>query len=329
MRSEHNFLDEYVTADGRVIRRDQGGDIVSEGQAYGMLLAEVVGRASLARTIWSWTSEHLPGKHGLIASRATGDGQVQDSNSAADADVLLSYALLRYAGPDQDTLHADGRRMAGTVLAAESTTVNGAPVILAGPWAKSPDRVDPSYWMPSVFRAIAHHTGDQRWTRAADEALRLLDQVTDSGRHLPPDWAELSGGRLHPIASPSGGAPVQYGLDAQRLPLWLASGCTAAARGLAAQWWQILSSGDSAHDLALSLTGQPISTSSHPLPLLAGAAAAAASGDGAASADLRDQAQQVAAGHPSYYGEAWLALAGALLDGALDPCRDAGGSAAG
>ena len=49
------FIDRYVTSDGRVIRHDQGGDIVSEGQAYGMLIAEIADRPELVRTIWSWT----------------------------------------------------------------------------------------------------------------------------------------------------------------------------------------------------------------------------------------------------------------------------------
>ena len=37
------FLDDYVEPDGRVVRRDEGGDVVSEGQAYGMLIAVAVG----------------------------------------------------------------------------------------------------------------------------------------------------------------------------------------------------------------------------------------------------------------------------------------------
>ena len=37
------FLDEYVEPDGRVVRRDEGSDVVSEGQAYGMLIAVAVG----------------------------------------------------------------------------------------------------------------------------------------------------------------------------------------------------------------------------------------------------------------------------------------------
>ena len=324
MGSEQNFLSGYVTSDGRVIRRDQGNDIVSEGQAYGMLVAEVAGKQTLARTIWTWTSRHLQGKYGLVASRATSSGQVQDSNSAADADVLLAYALLRYSGPDETTLHADGRRLAGAILAAETTTVAGKTVLLAGPWAKSPPRVDPSYWMPDVYLALAHYTGDQRWQDASDSALSLLEQVTSDGQKLPPDWAQISGDGLNPIASPSGGAPIQYGLDAARLPIWLGTGCSDRARGLAAKWWQLLSQDDTTHYLAVSLTGQPINQSKHPLMLMAGAAAAAAAGDASASESLRVQANDLAGAHPTYYGSAWLALGAALLDGYLDPCQDAG-----
>ena len=33
------FLDDHVDDDGRVVRHDEGGDTVSEGQAYAMLVA--------------------------------------------------------------------------------------------------------------------------------------------------------------------------------------------------------------------------------------------------------------------------------------------------
>ena len=110
------FLTRYVTGDGRVIRHDQGGDIVSEGQAYGMLIAEIAGRPALARTIWSWTNAHLGRPDGLFASHASGTGQIEDPHSATDADVLIAYALLRYTGPDQAALHSAGRRVAEAVL---------------------------------------------------------------------------------------------------------------------------------------------------------------------------------------------------------------------
>jgi hypothetical protein len=69
------FLSSYVAADGRVQRRDQGNDIVSEGQAYGMLIAELARRDDLVRTIWSWTERHLAGSDGLLAYHASSTGR--------------------------------------------------------------------------------------------------------------------------------------------------------------------------------------------------------------------------------------------------------------
>jgi len=117
------FLNRYVTSDGRVIRHDHGGDIVSEGQAYAMLIAEVAKRPALVRTIWSWTNERLGRADGLFSWHATGSGQILNPQPATDADVLIAYALLRYRGADQAALHAAGRRVAAAVLANESVTL--------------------------------------------------------------------------------------------------------------------------------------------------------------------------------------------------------------
>jgi endoglucanase len=319
------FLNRYVTADGRVIRHDQGGDIVSEGQAYGMLIAETAGRPALVATIWQWTAQHLRRSDGLLAFHATGAGQLEDSQSATDADVLAAYALLRYRGAGADELNRAGRELADAVLAVESVTSAGAPVLVAGPWAKASDPpvVNPSYWMPSVFAAIARYSGDDRWSAAANEATRLLAGLTRNGTTLPPDWAHLVAGRLVAVGAPDGSAPEQYGLDAARLPLWYAAGCTADERHLAAGWWtHALSKDDRSSFIALGLSGAPIDRATNPVPLLAGAAAASAAGDERAAAALRRRAIDQSHATPTYYGDAWLALAGALADGSLASCTE-------
>jgi endo-1,4-beta-D-glucanase Y len=301
------FLARYVTRDGRVIRHDQGGDITSEGQAYGMLIAQLAGRPALARTIWSWTSAHLGRPDGLFAWHAAGSGQVEDPQSATDADILIAYALGRATGPDATAMRRAGRRVAGAVLADEAVPLpDGAPLPVAGPWATStsPPTVNPSYLMPGVFGALARLTGDARWTRAASAGVDLVRGLTTGGRRLPPDWATLSGGRLTAAPAPGGGAGVQYGFDAARVPLWFATSCDAAGRRLAGAWWR-------------TLRGQPGDT---PVNLLAAAAAAAAAGDPGAARSLRARAGKLAVAAPTYYGDAWAALGPALLDGRLVPC---------
>jgi endoglucanase len=316
--AEH-FLASYLTADGRVLRHDQGGDVVSEGQAYGMLIAGIAGRPATLRRIWAWTKAHLSRDDGLLAFHATGDGEITSHEPAADADVLAAYALLDYDGLHAEALHADGSRLAKAVLAAESVPLpTGELIPVAGSWATgtSPPTVNPSYWMPGVFTAIARLTGDGRWARAATASESLLLQVTDGGSRLPPDWAHLEDGRLTPAVAPGGGTGIRYGLDAARLPLWLATGDSEPGRRLAASWWtEVLSGDERAAGLALSLTGDVIDDRTNPLPLLAAAATAAAAGDLAASRALRTRA--IAQGHeqPTYYGDAWLSIGGALLDG--------------
>jgi endoglucanase len=321
------FLGRYVTGDGRVIRRDQGGDIVSEGQAYGMLIAELAGRPALARAIWSWTESHLKQPDGLFAWHATGSGQIVDPQSAADADILIAYALLRYAGPDEGRLHSAGRGVAAAILAHEAVRLaSGAPVVTAGPWATStsPPTINPSYLMPGVFAALASRTHDSRWQRAADSAVRLIAELTAGGARLPPDWATLTNGRLVAAAAPGGSAGIQYGEDAARTPVWFASACDPLARRLAARWWtNVLQGTGRAGALALSQAGGTINPQPVPLGYVAAAGAARAAGDAGAAARLRATAAALAQRVPTYYGDAWAALGPAVLDGVLAPCHAA------
>ena len=130
------FLETYARPDGRVVRLDQGGDTVSEGQAYGMLLAEVTGDNSSFGRIWTWTRQHLQLRNHLFAFHANAKGEVISTEPASDADLLIAWALLRYQGPHAAQWHHDGRQIANAVLTHEVTTgPDGMPVLAAGPWA--------------------------------------------------------------------------------------------------------------------------------------------------------------------------------------------------
>ncbi len=319
-----HFLQSYVSSDGAVIRYDQGGDVVSEGQAYGMLIAELAGRPAVTLEIWQWTQAHLLLPDGLLAYHATAAGALLSTQSATDADTLAAYALLRYQGVDAAALHTAGASMAAAVLRYEAVAGPlGAPLPTAGPWANGPPTtLDPSYWMPGVYLALARYTGDLVWNRVAAQAIALVYDLTAGGAQLPPDWAELQGGAVQPIADPGGGAPIQYGLDAARVPVFLAASCAAGARPLAARWWQAYFAAGGAEDssIALTTTGAVLNPDTNPLPYLAAAATAFAAGESGAADQLLSEAQAEGLQYPTYYGDAWLALGPALLEGQLAPC---------
>jgi endoglucanase len=316
------FLARYVMDDGSVVRTDQGGDVVSEGQAYGMLIAEIGGRPDLVTTIWQWTSAHLQREDSLLAFHANADGSVIDDAAATDADTLTAYALLRYEGPSASDLHADGRRLAEAVIEHETVTDGSGDLVpVAGNWASgSPAVVNPSYWMPGVFDGLARLTGDRRWTEMASTTVSLVDAATSGGASLPPDWGQLADTSFDPTPAPDGSAGVQYGLDAQRAPLWFAAGCSSESTGLAAAWWDLLANPSGSGAIALSLDGSVVDANTNPLPLLAAAAAARAAGDESDAASLTTDAEQLSHASPTYYGDAWVVLAAALADGSLVDC---------
>ena len=311
------FLASYARPDGQVVRLDQGGDTVSEGQAYGMLLAEVTGDHAAFRRIATWTQDHLQLGDGLFAWRADAAGTVVGREPATDADVLIAWALLRYRGPGAARFRQAGRRVAQAVLAHDLTTgPGGIPVLTAGPWATGrPATLDPSYWSLPALRGIAGATGDGEWSRLAAGAVTLTAALTQDGRLLPPDWAELtSSGVLRPEPAPDGSQPqTQYGLDAQRTVAWFAASCDVQARSLAARWWTLLHSGRRTQALALRPDGAALNAAPAVLPLVASSAAAQAAGDHAASRRLLRSAAAQQRSHPTYYGGAWEALGKALL----------------
>lgn len=324
-RSATQFLYAYVRRDGRVTRVDQGGDTVSEGQAYGMLLAEIAGKPAMFGRIWRWTESRLQQRDGLFAFYANSAGQVVGPNPASDADLLIAWALLRYDAAGAAAMHRQGRRVAGAVLAHEVTVGPGRmPVLTAGPWAAGrPASLNPSYWALPALTGLAQLTGSRQWQRLADGAVALTSRLTKGGRALPPDWAVLTArGKLVPAPSPDGTEPrVEYGPAAQRTIPWFTFACDPRARALARQWWRLLRRPGRARALALRPDGHFVNPDPAPLPFVAAASAAQAAGQETASLRLLARAVAQQRRRPTYYGGAWAAIGLALFSGALpSPC---------
>jgi endoglucanase len=317
-----SFLRTYVEPDGRVNRPDQGNDTVSEGQAYGLLLAETMGQDSQFNLIWQWTRVHLQLSNGLFAWHANAAGRILSPEPASDADLLIAWALLRYDGPNAAVFHSDGLRVANAVLAYEVTAgPDGMPILTAGPWATGrPATLDPSYWSLPALTGLAQLTGDREWQRLADSALVLTRQLTRGGRLLPPNWAELTTShrvlRVLPEVAPNANdtePQAQYGLDSQRTVAWFAASCNPQARTLAARWWKLLRPSVRDEALALRLNGTVVTPTPGVLPLVAAASAAQAAGAEAASLRLLGQAVVQQRLYPGYYGGAWAAFGPVLI----------------
>ena len=187
VEASHRFLERYVEPDGRVVRRDQGNDTVSEGQAYGMLLAVAVGNEDTFRSIWAWTTRHLQRPDGLLSWRWA-DGAVADANSAADADLDAARALVLGGERFADAaLTAAGVRLGQAILDGETVSTPAGRILTAGSWTavgSPPWTINPSYASPVAAELLHAASGDSRWV---DLACRGPQRSVDSPRrrHYP------------------------------------------------------------------------------------------------------------------------------------------------
>jgi endo-1,4-beta-D-glucanase Y len=309
--SGERFLERYVEDDGRVVRHDQGGDTVSEGQAYAMLLAVAEGDDARFARVWTWTREHLRRPDGLLSWRWA-DGRVADADAeaAADADLDAARALHLAAERFDEPRYADeSRALVRAIIARETAPAADKTVLVAGPWAQGRGVVNPSYWSPRAYSTLG-------FDDVAASSQRLTDVLTESS--LPPDWAKVEPWGVVPTPSPAGGEPV-YSYDAVRVPIRLAESCDPADGELAARMWPRLQHQPGAARRALD--GTPLTDDESPAALAGAAAAAHAAGDERASRELLDRAAALDEEHPSYYGAAVVALTRTMLEtGALGRC---------
>lgn len=308
------FLDDHVEPDGRVVRHDQGGDTVSEGQAYAMLVAVALEDRARFDAVWDWTKAHLQREDGLLAWRWA-DGRVVDPMPAADADVDAAHSLALasrvFVEPD---LAREAERIAGAVLAHETADTGFGATVVAGPWARGDHGADPvvnpSYGAPLAYEVLGRLTGDATWDAVDDSARRVVSNASRDG-DLAPDWAELRPGAVAPTGPPSGDGDPAHGYDAVRTAVRLAIDCDPAGRALAAAMddqYDAATLADGGPAAALTLDGEPLVRHGHPAASVGAAAASTAAGDADDAGRLLSVAEQQLAQDPTYYGSAWVAL---------------------
>ncbi|HZE07079.1 MAG TPA: glycosyl hydrolase family 8, partial [Solirubrobacteraceae bacterium] len=292
----HAFLSTYANSDGRVQRTDQGGDTVSEGQAYGMLAAVAVGDRHRFDQIWSWTQHNLQLRNGLFAFHWAG-GHVVDPQPASDADLDTARALLvascRFHEPD---LRQAAVRVGKAILAHETAKAGSLQVLMAGPWANKGGYLvfDPSYVDPTTLQDLAKVTGDSRFSAVDAGSTQLVNDLT---RPLPPDWAIVNThtGQPTPVSGASStSGPGMFTFDAPRTLVRFALDPNPAGRAAAARAWSVFSK-TAPQDIVTQhqLSGAAAGSTHSPVTLVAVAGAAKAAGDTSAVPGLLNEAQRL------------------------------------
>ncbi|MHA6344228.1 glycosyl hydrolase family 8 [Roseivivax sp. CAU 1761] len=209
----------YLQSDGRVVDVENGGISHSEGQAYGLLLAQAMGDRATFDRIESWTRTTLALRpDGLLAWKWQDDGSV-DMRNATDGDLLRAWSLLR-ASRDSGWREHDGKA-AQTCRALVATCLAPDPRA-PREWLLKPathtqaDRtaviVNPSYYMLRALIELGDATGEIELLRTAAHGEHLL-----ADPHALRDWIVVTPGGIRSAPNLSN----NFGWDALRLPLYL------------------------------------------------------------------------------------------------------------
>lgn len=221
------FKSLFVSSVGRVVDTANQDTSHSEGQGWGLLLAESFNDEATFNRLLGWTRRELRRPYDNLHAWAWRPGRpipVEDTNNATDGDVCIAWALERAANRWQ---RPELRELAQAIVRdlhrACVREVSGRLVLLpAGFGFEHPGHVvvNPSYYVFPAFRDLARLMPEGRWGQVREDGLQLLREARFGRWGLPADWVRVArGGERH---APAPGWAPRFSYDAVRVPLYLA-----------------------------------------------------------------------------------------------------------
>ncbi len=193
----------YVTSNGaggflRVQRPGDGYDTVSEGIAYGMVLAAYLQDKPTFDGLWKYAQSHFDA-NGLMHWRIDANNTVVGRNAATDAEEDMGLALI-VADKTWGGYTVDAKGLIGRILQHEVEA--GSFVLKPGDVWGGSDRTNPSYFAPAYYKVFEAYTGEAAWTAVANKAYEIIANVNaKSGAGttgLQPNWTTCGGYLVHP-----------------------------------------------------------------------------------------------------------------------------------
>ena len=213
----YNLWKKTFASGGKVIRPENGNDTVSEGIAYGMMIAAIMKDQTLFDSLHSyWTSHATAGSLMTWCIPAGGGSCTASGGSATDADEDAAYALWM-----ADKVWG-GYKTAATTMINDIWTSDidgsGTKLPKGGSNYGSPTGAitNASYFAPSMYRVFASVDSAHDWGGVATAALNAVNGAISGSNGLIPAWCSSSC-----TQAASNGAPTDtdYQYDSHRIPM--------------------------------------------------------------------------------------------------------------
>ena len=215
----------FVSGD-KVIRPEHQNDTISEGIAYGMLIAVNMNDHDLFDSLYGFWKNHPASTTSLMTSCVPGgppDGGAVTSppcaasgGSATGADEDAAYALLMADKAWGGTYKADALTMINDIWAND---IDNAGTMLpkggSGYGSPASGVTSPSYFAPAFYRAFAAVDGAHDWAGVIAAVYDVIGTIAGSNG-LIPAWC----GSSCTIAASNGSATdPDYQYDSHRIPM--------------------------------------------------------------------------------------------------------------
>lgn len=218
------FKRRFMTSTGRIVDTGNGGVSHSEGQGYGMLLAEACDDARSFRLIWDWTRKNLQVRDDALFAWQwkphSAEQPVPDRNNATDGDILVAWSLQRGADRWGKTLFSEqAEEICRAIKRRALLSSPRADVILPatnGFIHQGVATLNLSYWIFPALQQFGDQFNETMWKRLVLDGLEIIERARFGRWHLPPDWLLFD-----QDLAPSPLFAPRFSYDAVRIPLYL------------------------------------------------------------------------------------------------------------
>ena len=231
-KSSQDALNAYTTwktnfaeacTNGRYrVKFDTSSQTVSEGVAYGMLLAAFSADKTLFDGLWLYYKDNV-NSNGVMNWKINGCSGTAGANGATDAELDAAFALIvaDYQWGSTGTINykTDGTNLISAIKnhEVEANTF----VLKPGDVFGGSSLTNPSYFAPAYYRAFGVFTNDTAfWNSVATKSYAIINAnltQNNAAGGLVSDWCAATGS----YSSESNGYANQgqrYGYDAARTP---------------------------------------------------------------------------------------------------------------
>ncbi len=203
------------------VKFDSPSETVSEGIAYGMLLAAYAADQALLDGLWSYYKANMNG-NGVMNWKIGGCSGTIGSGGATDAELDAAMALIiaNHQWPETTNPHNYSDDATSLITSIKDHEIQ--PITSNGPyqtnngdqWGFGNDCRNPSYQAPAYYKMYAQHVPSQSafWNNAVIASYDLLNSNAHPITGLVSNWSNHNG-----VANSCNG-PNEYGWDACRNP---------------------------------------------------------------------------------------------------------------